>query len=163
MTSWIQKEICDLALSKQIILIQKHHQAAKKLPSLFNLLQTSQVERRSSMFNSKSRNKQLNPAEHYGNIPSKIKGEIGSYALIHWTKAAIDCFSKVYTKYSPKRTMVNGSKERWEKKDLHSIRKRGRRNLVDDERLKKAKDNIMGSRLASNFSKNDSCNWYRSY
>ena len=103
------------------------------------------------------------PAEHYGNIPSKIKGEIGSYALIHWTKAAIDCFSKVYTKYSPKRTMVNGSKERWEKKDLHSIRKRGRRNLVDDERLKKAKDNIMGSRLASNFSKNDSCNWYRSY
>ena len=85
------------------------------------------------------------PAEHYGNIPSKIKGEIGSYALSHWTKAAIDCFSKVYTKYSHKRTMVNGWKERSGKKDLHSTGKRGRPNLVDDEMLEKTKDVIMGS------------------
>ena len=39
------------------------------------------------------------PAKHYDNIPSKIKQEIGSYALIHETKAVIDRFSKVYTKY----------------------------------------------------------------
>ena len=82
------------------------------------------------MFNSKSRNKQLNPAEHYGNIPSKIKGEIGSYALIHWTKAAIDCFSKVYTKYSPKRTMVNGWKERWEKKRIFTLLEKGEDEIL---------------------------------
>ena len=42
------------------------------------------------------------PAKHYKNISSKIKQEIESYALIHGTKAAIDCFSKVYTKDSLK-------------------------------------------------------------
>ena len=55
------------------------------------------------------------PAKHYDNIPSKIKREIGSYALIHGTKAAIDRFSKVYTKYSLKRTTVYGWKERCKK------------------------------------------------
>ena len=70
------------------------------------------------------------PAEHYGNIPSKIKGEIGSYALIHWTKAAIDCFSKVYTKYSPKRTMVNGWKERWEKKRIFTLLEKGEDEIL---------------------------------
>ena len=39
------------------------------------------------------------PAKHCNNIPSKIKQEIGSYALINRTKAAIDRFSKVYTKH----------------------------------------------------------------
>ena len=77
------------------------------------------------------------PAKHCDNILSKIKQEIGSYALIHGTKAAIDRFSKVYTKYSLKRTTVNGWKERCKKNDLHSIGKRGRPNLVDDEMLKK--------------------------
>ena len=47
------------------------------------------------------------PTKHYDNIPSKIKQGIGSYALIHRTKSAIDRFSKVYTKYSHKRTTVN--------------------------------------------------------
>ena len=50
-TSWLQKEICDLTLSKQITLIKKHHQVPK----------TSQVKRRSGMFNRKWRNKLLNP------------------------------------------------------------------------------------------------------
>ena len=76
------------------------------------------------------------PAKHYDNIPSKIKQEIGSYALIHGTKAAIDRFPKVYTKYSLKRTTV-GKKG-----------KKGRPNLVDDETLKEIKYVIIGSRLA---------------
>ena len=88
------------------------------------------------------------PTKHYDNVTSKIKQEIGSYALIHGTKAAIDRFSKDYTNYSLKRTMVNGWKERCKKNDLHSIAKRGRPNLVEDEMLKKVKDVIIGSRLA---------------
>ena len=54
-------KICDLTLSKQVALIKKHHQVAKKFPLLFNLLQTTQVKWRSSMFNRKSRKKFLNP------------------------------------------------------------------------------------------------------
>ena len=34
------------------------------------------------------------------NVPSKIKQEIGNYALVHGTKAAIDGLSKVCKKYS---------------------------------------------------------------
>ena len=52
----------------------------------------------------------------YSNVPSKIKEEIGRYALIHGTKSAIDRFSKVYTKYSLKRTTLNGWKESCKKK-----------------------------------------------
>ena len=47
----------------------------------------------------------------YSNVPSKINEEIGRYALIHGTKSAINRFSKVHTKYSLKRTTVNGWKE----------------------------------------------------
>ena len=100
------------------------------------------------MFNGKSRNKFAKPAKHFDNIPSKIKQEIGSYALIHRAKAAIARFSKVYTKYSLKRATFNGWKERCKKNDLHSIGKRERPNLLDDEMLKKIKDVIIGSRLA---------------
>ena len=88
------------------------------------------------------------PAKHFDNTPAKIKQEIGSYALIHGTKAAINRFAEVYTKYLLKRTTVNGLKKRFKKNDLHSIGKRGRSNLVDDEMLKKIKDVITGSRLA---------------
>ena len=88
----------------------------------------------------------------YSNVPSKIKEEIGRYALIHGTKSAIDRFSKVYTKYSLKRTTVNGWKESCKKKKnnqpIAPIQRKGRPNLVDDEMLKKIKDIIVGSRLA---------------
>ena len=83
------------------------------------------------------------PAKHYDNIPSEMKQEIGSYTLIH------DRFSKVYTKYSLKKTTINGWKERCKKNDLRSIGKRGRPSSVDDKMLKKIKDVIIGSRLAS--------------
>ena len=69
-------------------------------------------------------------------------------ALIHGTKAAIERFSKDYAKYSLKRTTFNGWKERCKKNDLHSIGKRGRPNLVDNETLKTIKVVIIGSRLA---------------
>ena len=104
MTPWLQEEICNLTLSKQITLIKKHHQVTKKFALLFNFLQTSQVKRKSSLFNRK-------PAKHYDNISSKIKQEIGSHVLIHGTKAAIDHFSKDYTKYFLKRTTVSESKK----------------------------------------------------
>ena len=51
------------------------------------------------------------PAKRYDNIPSKIKQEIGNYALIHGTKAVIDRFLNVYTKYSLTITTINGQKE----------------------------------------------------
>ena len=88
----------------------------------------------------------------YSNVPSKIKEEIGRYALIHGTKSAIDRFSKVYTKYSLKRTTINGWKESCKKnkndQPIAAIQRKGRPNLVDDEILKKIKDIIVGSRLA---------------
>ena len=88
----------------------------------------------------------------YSNVPSKIKGEIGRYALIHGTKSAIDRFSKVYTKYSLKRTTVNGWKESCKKKKndqpIAPIQRKGRPNLVADEMLKKIKDIIVSSHLA---------------
>ena len=88
----------------------------------------------------------------YSNVPSKIKEEIGRYALIHGTKSAIDRFSKVYAKYSLKRTRVNGWKESCKKKKndqpIAPIQGKGRPNLVDDEMLRKIKDVIVGSRLA---------------
>ena len=68
--------------------------------------------------------------------------------MIHGTKAAIDHFSKDYTKFSLKRTTVSGWKERCKKNDLHSIEKRGKPNLVDDAIFNKIKDVIIGSRLA---------------
>ena len=88
----------------------------------------------------------------YSNVPSKIKEEIGRYVLIHGTKSAIDRFAKVYTKYSLKRTTVNGRKESCKKKKndqpIAPIQRKRRPNLVDDEVLKKIKDIIVGSRLA---------------
>ena len=48
---------------------------------------------------------------HYGNIPLKIKQEIGNYTAIYGTKAVIDRFSKIYANFSLKRTTVNAWKE----------------------------------------------------
>ena len=88
----------------------------------------------------------------YSNVPSKIKEEIGRYALIHGTKSAIDRFPKVFTKYSLKRTTVNGWKESCKKKKNNQpivpIQRKGRPNLADNEMLKKIKDIVVGSRLA---------------
>ena len=58
----------------------------------------------------------------------------------------------MYTKYSLKRTTVNGWKESCKKnkndQPIEPIQRKERPNLVDDETLKKIKDIIAGSRLA---------------
>ena len=34
------------------------------------------------------------------NVQKKIKTEVGTYALIHWTKAALESFNKIYSVFS---------------------------------------------------------------
>ena len=70
-----------------------------------------------------------------------------NYAAIHRTKPAIDHFSKIYAKFSLKRT-VNAWKEKLKKDFLSLARKKARPNLVDDEMLQKIRDVIIGSCLA---------------
>ena len=60
--------------------------------------------------------------------------EIGNYAAVHGTKAAIDGFLKIYTKFSLKRTTVNASREKLKKKEFLSLARKNRKtNLVEDE------------------------------
>ena len=47
---------------------------------------------------------------HYNNIPRHIRIEVGSYALYHSTKDALEKFPKQYPKFAFKRT----SKNLWE-------------------------------------------------
>ena len=131
----------------------KRRQVAKKLHVFFNLLRTLLTGEADIQYVEQEVKRQVAKSTvKYSNIPSKIKVEIGRYALIHGTKSAIDRFSKVYTKYSLKRTTVNGWKESCKKKKndqpIAPIQRKGRPNLVDDEMLKKMKDVIVGSRLA---------------
>ena len=102
-------------------------------------------------------------------VAKSIKEEIGRYALIYGTKSAIDRFSKVYTKYSPKRTTLNGWKGSCKKKKndqpIAPIQRKGRPNLVDNEMLKKNQRYYRWFTHSrhSNFSKNGDCDCYRSY
>ena len=148
-TPWLQIEFCDLTLSKQITLIKKASWSSQKVSLIIQSSSNIIGETDIQYVQQEIKKQVAKPAKHYDNIPSKIKQEIGSYALIHETKAAIDHFSKLYGKYSLKRTTVIGWKERCNKNDLHFIGKRRRPNLVDNEILKKIADVIIGSRLAS--------------
>ena len=141
------KRVCDLTLSKQITTNKETSSSSQKVSLVIQSASNITEETEIQYLQQEIKKQIAKPAKHYNNIPSKIKQEIGSYALIHGTKAAIGRFSKVYTKYSLKRTTVNGWKERCKKNDLHSIGKRGKPNLEDDEMLKKIKDVIIGSRL----------------
>ena len=51
------------------------------------------------------------PAKHYDNIPSKIKQEIGSFALIHETKAAIDRSYKLIQNIHSREQRLMGAKK----------------------------------------------------
>ena len=52
------------------------------------------------------------PAKHYDNIPSKIKQDIGSFALIRGTKAAIDRFYKLIQNiHSREQRLMGGKKD----------------------------------------------------
>ena len=61
--------------------------------------------------------------------------EIGNYAAVHGTKATIDGFLKIYTKFSLKRTTVNAWREKFKKKKFFFslARKNRKTNLVEDE------------------------------
>ena len=58
----------------------------------------------------------------YSNVPSKIKEEIGRYALIHGTKSAIDRFSRVYTKYSREQQSMDGKRVARRRKIINPLR-----------------------------------------
>ena len=48
---------------------------------------------------------------HYENIPLKIMQDTENYDVIYETNVAIDRFSKIYAKFSLKRTIINTWKE----------------------------------------------------
>ena len=102
----------------------------------------------------------------YSNVPSKIKEDIGRYALIHGTKSAIDRFSKVRTKYSLKRTTVNGWKESCKKKKKWSAycanSKKTKTKFSGWWNVEKNHPWFTLSRH-SNFLKDGDCDCYRSY
>ena len=45
--------------------------------------------------------------QKYQNVPCKVSKEVGRYALIHGTKAAVDKYPKIYPIYYLKRASVN--------------------------------------------------------
>ena len=65
------------------------------------------------MFNGKSRNKFAKPAKHFDNIPSKIKQEIGSYALIHGTKKQLLIVTQKFIQniHSREQRLMDGKKD----------------------------------------------------
>lgn len=69
--------------------------------------------------------------------------------MIHGTQAAITKFSKQYLKLKFKHTTINSWKTTVKKKgDTYSFKNKGRPNLLSASLLKKAKDVIIGTRLA---------------
>ena len=85
----------------------------------------------------------------YQTVPEKVKVEIGRYALLNGTQAAIKRFSKMYPKYDLKRTSINTWKRKCKNKKESSLSKRsGRPNLLSDNLIKKTKDIIIGTRNA---------------
>ena len=83
------------------------------------------------------------------NIPKHIRMEVGKYALAHSTKDALAKFSKQYPKYTFKRTSINSWKASFKNNgNSQNLKKISRPNLLSEELLKRAKDVIIGSRLA---------------
>ena len=88
--------------------------------------------------------------ETYESIPDKIRKEVGRYALINGTKASIDQYSKIYPKYTFKRTTVNTWKAKCKNNKEGPLAKNsGRPNVLSNELLKKTKDIVIGTRQAS--------------
>ena len=87
--------------------------------------------------------------QSYNNIPKHIRMEVGKYALAHSTKDALAKFSKQYPKYTFKRTSINSWKASFKNNgNSQNLKKISRPNLLSEELLKRAKDVIIGSRLA---------------
>ena len=93
--------------------------------------------------------KQVMQRKSYQVVPEKVKIEVGRYAALNGTKAALKRYSKIYPKYDLKRTSVNSWKSKIKDKKENSLAKRsGRPNLLSDDLLKKTKDIIIGTRIA---------------
>ena len=93
--------------------------------------------------------KQVMQRKSYQVVSEKVKIEVGRYAALNGTKAALKRYSKIYPKYDLKRTSVNSWKSKIKDKKENSLAKRSRRpNLLSDDLLKKIKDIIIGTRNA---------------
>ena len=85
------------------------------------------------------------------NIPSRIRTEVGKFALCYGTQSARKSFRLKYAQYEFKRSTLNERKEKI-MKDSESredqFTKLGRLNYINDEVVLKIKDMIIGIRLA---------------
>ena len=76
--------------------------------------------------------------------------EVGKYALAHSTKNALARFPKQYPKYTCKWTSINSWKALFKNNgNSQDLKKIGWPNLLSEDMLKRTKDVIIGSRLAS--------------
>ena len=83
------------------------------------------------------------------NVPEKVRKEVGRYALIHETKAAVDKYSKIYPKYDLKLTSVNTWETKCKNNKENTLAKKSERpNLLSDELPQKTKDIVIGTRSA---------------
>ena len=84
------------------------------------------------------------------NVLKKIKTEVGTYALIHGTKASLKRFNEIYRKYTFLRTSIKNWKFRIKKdKEVKTIFKRkGPPNLLSDGLIAKVKTIMIGTRAA---------------
>ena len=81
------------------------------------------------------------------NIPSRIRAEVGKYALRYDTQGARKRFSSKYPQYEFKRSIVNNWKEKTTREPESregQFTKVGRPNKVNDEIMLKIKEVIIG-------------------
>ena len=71
------------------------------------------------------------------NVPEKIETEVGTYALNHGTKAALERFNKIYPKYTFLRTSINNWKFKTKKgkKGKTIFKPNGRPNVLSDSQI----------------------------
>ena len=81
-------------------------------------------------------------------VSEKIKTEVGTFALIHGTKVALERFKKTYPKYTFLRTSISNWKFKIKKdKEGKTIFKwKGRLNLLSYDLMAKAKPIVIGTR-----------------
>ena len=95
-------------------------------PKLVQTASADAVTRAEITFVENEIQKATQPRKHYNkNIPEKIRKEVGQYANIHGTQAAIKHFEKTYPCYIFKRTSVNNWKNKLKtSKDKNTIFKK---------------------------------------
>lgn len=120
-------------------------------PKLVQTASTDAVTRAEITFVENEIKTATKPRKHYNkDIPEKIKKEVGKYANIHGTQAAIKRFEETYPTYIFKRTSVNNWKNKLKtSKDKNTVfKKKGRPNLLADDLLGKVKVLMIGTRAA---------------